>query len=63
VHQDPDLLVTRPVEPHLGGYATDAAIHLGDRNSSSRLPLDLVEQSLWDPRREGEHARRIAGRA
>jgi hypothetical protein len=27
------------------------------------LPLDLVEQSLWDSRREGEHAPRIAARA
>jgi hypothetical protein len=60
MHQDPYLLVTRPVEPHLDCRATDAAVHLGNRNGSLRLALDFIEQPVRDPRREGEHAVRIA---
>jgi hypothetical protein len=63
VHENPDLLVTRPVEPHLGGCAPDAAVHLGYRDTATRLPFDLVEKAQWDPWREGEHAARIAGHA
>jgi hypothetical protein len=31
------------VEPHVGGYATDAAIHLGNGDGAQRLSLDLIE--------------------
>jgi hypothetical protein len=58
--EHPHLLVTRPVEPHLGGGAADAAVHLGDGNASPRLALNLVEEPPWDSRSEREHAGRIA---
>jgi hypothetical protein len=60
MHEHSNLLVTRRVEPHPRSCASDAAIHLGDRNTPQRLPFDLVEQSLWDARSEGEHVARIA---
>jgi hypothetical protein len=60
VYEHPHLLVTRPVEPHPAGRATDTAVHLGDRNCSARLSLDLVEKASWNARREGEHAATIA---
>jgi hypothetical protein len=60
VHENPHLLITRPGKPHLGRCATDAPVHLGDGNGSARLPFDFVQKALWDPRREGEHAFRIA---
>jgi len=60
MHEHSHLLVTRPGETHFGGCAADTAIHLGDRNSSPRLRLDLIEQSEWDARREREHDARIA---
>ena len=62
VHEYSHLLVTRPVEPHSGCRATDAAVHLGDRNRSARLALDLVEQSPRDPRCKGEHVASIVPR-
>jgi hypothetical protein len=62
MHEDPHLLVTRPVEPHLGGSSSDAAIHLGDGNGSPRLSVDLIEEAGRDARREGEHAARLAYR-
>ena len=63
VDEKPHLLVTRSVEPHLGGCASDRAIHFGDRNGSLRLPLDLVEEPEWDARGEREHAARLAWQA
>jgi hypothetical protein len=63
VDEKPHLLVTRSVEPHLGGRASDRAIHFGDRNGSLRLPLDLVEEPEWNARGEREHAARLAWQA
>jgi hypothetical protein len=63
VDEKPHLLVTRSVEPHLGGHASDRAIHFGDRNRSLRLPLDLVEEPAWKARGEREHAARLAWQA
>jgi hypothetical protein len=62
MYEYPNLLVTRPVEPHLGRCPADAAVHLGDWDTATGLPFDLVEEAQWDSRREGEHAARIAGR-
>ena len=61
--ENPHLLVTRPVEPHLGRGASNAAIHLGDGNGSPRLPFDLVEEPSWNARSEGEHAATLAWEA
>jgi len=63
VHEDSNLLVTRPVEPHRGGRAPDASVHLGDRNRPAGLSLDLVEQPSRDPRCEREHGASIAAPA
>jgi hypothetical protein len=63
VHKNANLLITRPVEPHRGGRATDAAVHFGDRNRPARLAFDLVEESLWNPRCEGEHGAMVALRS
>ena len=60
MHKDPHLLVTRPVETHLGRSASDAAVHLGNGNGSPGLSLDLVEQPDRNARRKGEHVARIA---
>jgi hypothetical protein len=60
MHEHPHLLVTRPVEPHSRRRSADAAVHLGDWNGTSRLALDLVEQSTWDSRCKGEHVASIA---
>jgi hypothetical protein len=60
VNERAHLLVTRPVEPHLGRGSSDAAIHLGDGNGSPRLTFDLVEKPAWNAWREREHAARIA---
>jgi hypothetical protein len=63
VDEKPHLLVTRSVEPHLGGHASDRTIHFGDRNGSLRLPLDLVEEPEWNARGEREHAASLARQA
>ena len=63
VHQRPHLFVTRPGEPHYGCRSPNAAVHLGDRNGSPRLSLDLVQQPVWNARGEGEHDARVAGQA
>jgi len=51
------------VEPHCGRRSPNAAVHLGDRNGAPRLSLDLVEQPVWNVRREGEHDARVACQA
>jgi hypothetical protein len=63
VYENPHLFVTRPVEPHRGGRATDAPVHLGDRDGPAGLAFDLVQESLWDARRERKHGVRIARRS
>jgi hypothetical protein len=50
------------VEPHLVCGASDTAVHLGDRNGSPRLPLDLIEETVLDAGSEREHGARIAPR-
>jgi hypothetical protein len=60
MHEHSHLLVTRPVEPHPRGGATDATIHLGDGHRPLRLSLDLVQKAAWDARSKGEHVATIA---
>jgi hypothetical protein len=63
VDEKPHLLVTRSVEPQLGGCASDRTIHFGDWNGPLRLPLDFVEEPEWNARGEREHAARLAWQA
>ena len=63
VDEDPHLLVTRPVEPHLGRGASNAAIHLGDGNGSSATAVRSRRGAVvgCEERRRARRHTRVAG--